>query len=119
MKRMRALFTLIAATGLMAGSAAAQTFDATAAHRLEMERLRARTEAQAATAAAFRAQTGVASQQLQATTRNDGGVAAAVAADIAVRAEARRQDDLARRAAEDAALELERRLRSVQLREPR
>ena len=103
---------LAAAAGLLAGPAFAQSFDPTA-QRLEMERLRAQTQANADFAAAYRADAGVAAQQLRATARNDGGVAAAVAADAQVRAQAERERDARRRAAEDAAAELERRLREA------
>ena len=114
----RFLAIATAAGALLAGPALAQGFDPTA-QRLEMEQLRARTELNAASAAAFRAQGAMASQQLQAATRNDGGVGAAVAADAEARAEARRQEELRRRAAEDVALELERRRRAAGARPPR
>ena len=106
------LSVLLAGACLAAGPAAAQGFDPTA-QRLEMERLRARTEINAANAAAFRAQGVTASQQLQATSRNDGGVGAAVAADAAVRAQALSEQELRRRQAEEARLDLERRLRTL------
>ncbi|HEX8568822.1 MAG TPA: hypothetical protein VF699_02720 [Caulobacteraceae bacterium] len=103
---------IAAAASLFGGAASAQAFDPTA-QRLDMERLRAQTEANAASAAAYRAQAGVATLQLQATVRNDGGVAAAVAADAEVRREAERQQEIRRRADEDVALELERRIRAA------
>lgn len=108
------LALFITALALPATPALAQIADPLAAHRLQMEQLRARTEAQAATAATLRAQTLIAGQQLEATTRNDGGVATALAADAAVRREAERQEDLRRREidARDAAADLERRIRT-------
>ena len=113
----RVLLTAVSAT-LLATPAFAQTLDP-AAQRMEMERLRAQTEANAATAAAYRAQAAVTVQQLQASTLKQGGVGAALAADAAVRAEALRQEEIRRRAAEDVALELERRLRAAGAPPPR
>ena len=113
----RALLGLLAAS-VLGTPALAQGFDPTA-QRLEMERLRAQTEINAAAAAAYRAQSAVSVQELQAAVRNDGGVSAAVAADAQARAEARRQEEIRRQAAEDVALELERRLRPIRSSPPR
>ena len=107
----RILSGLVAAA-VLGGPALAQGFDP-AAQRLEMERLRAQTEANALSASAYRAQSAVAVQQLQAATVNTGGVSAAVSADTAARAEARRQEELRRQQAQDAALEIERRIRAA------
>ena len=79
MSRMRTL--LIAALAAVAAPAAAQTLDPLAAHRLQMEQIRARTELQGLTATVHAAQTGLARQQLQATVRRDPIVAASPPSD--------------------------------------
>ena len=106
----RTILGLILAS-LLAAPAAAQGFDP-AAQRMEMERVQAQTQVNAAAAASFQAQAAVATQHLQAAGRTEGGVAAAVAGDAALRAEAARQEELRRRAAEELDRQLEERLRT-------
>ena len=110
--RMTRVMLIAAAAGLLTTPALAQTFDP-AAQRLEMERVRAQTELNAASAAGFRSQSTLASQQLQASVGSDGGIGATVAQDAQLRAEAERRRELDRRAQEDAARDLERRVREA------